>query len=155
MKYPYLKVAFAVVAGFFVLLPAVLLHAWTAPPTFKSIKPWPSGTEGQGPSRALVDEWRWKWLNKWYGNSEDGVSGQQAYIWERPLAPMPLQPQLVPYMPAPVWAQGVHPSWLKPVYRTYIWLLDSWRAYAWSAWRNNANNLKRPYRGDSLTGVVA
>lgn len=124
-----LKIILAIALGFSVLLIPCLFHLWTGP-TFPSIKPWPEGTQGVGPSRPLVDEWRWELLNKWYGNSEDGVSGQYAWIWNA-------NNQLVPYYSTfPSWV----PQWMK--------------AYAWSAWRNNANNLKRPLRDDSLTGVV-
>lgn len=111
----------AVALGFPVLLFPCLFHLWTEP-TFKSIKPLPN--------RALVDEWRWEWLNKWYGNSEDGVSGQQALIWDS-------SGHLVPYA-------STFPA------RTPKWVV----AYCWSAWRNNANNIKRPLRTDGNVGTV-
>lgn len=139
MKYPYLKIALAVALGLLTLWLPALLHAWTGP-TFFSIKPCPDGSKfgnfgappcASGPTRQFVDEWQWKFLNKWYGNSEDGVSGQYAYLWDA-------KGNLVSYY-------STFASWVP------IWI----RAYAWSAWRNSANNLKRPYRGDSLTGIVA
>jgi hypothetical protein len=109
-----IKIAFAVAAGFFVLLPACLLHAWTG--LYPSIKPLPN--------RTYVDVWRWQWLNYWYANSEDGVSGQQALVWTD--------------ANTLVWYPDTFPHW------TPKW----WIAYCWSAWRNNANNLKRPLRSD-------
>lgn len=131
-----LKIILAVALGFFVLLPATLFHMWTGP-TFPSIKPCPDGSATiggygcvTGPARRYVDEWSLEILNKWYGNSEDGVSGKYAYIWDA-------NNNLVPYY-------STFPSWMPQ------WAM----AYAWSAWRNNANNLKRPLRGDSLTGQV-
>lgn len=117
-----LLIAFAEVLGFIVLLPACLFHAWTTPPTYPSIKEWPSGVGGQYPHRQLVDEWRWGWLNRWYGNVEDGVSGQQAWVWKA-------DGTLVPY-------PTTFPTWVPE------WVI----AYAWSAWRNGANNIKRPLR---------
>ena len=112
-----LKIALAELLGFIVLLPACLLHAWTTYPTYPSIKPLPSEL------RYRVDEWTWSWLNYWYANSEDGVSGQDAFVW--------VNGQLVCY------------------YETFPRWVPTWaRAYAWSAWRNGANNLKRPLRTD-------
>lgn len=123
------KIVLAVALGFLVLLPFCVLRAW-AGPTFPSIKPWPAGAEGVGPHRPYVDEWKWEPLNKWYGNSEDGVSGEHAWIWDA-------SNHLVPY------------------YSTFpAGVPQCCKAYAWSAWRNSANNLRRPLRGDSLTGIV-
>jgi len=118
------KVALAEALGFIVLLPACLFHRWTSPPTYPSIKPvlYP----GEQPSRPLVDEWKWEWLNEWYANSEDGVSGQQAWVWI-PNPDLPGHLILVPYA-------STFPRWVPE------WAI----AYAWSAWRNGANNLKRP-----------
>src|SRR6185312_5788558 len=73
-----LKIIFAIAIGFAVLLPACLMKAWTDA-TYPSIKP--ALYPGQPPSRITVDLWRWKWLNYWYSNTEDGVSGQYAWIW--------------------------------------------------------------------------
>lgn len=109
-----LKIALAELLGFIVLLPACLLHAWT-PSAAVSIK--------QLHIRPYVDLWSWNWLNYWYANSEDGVSGQDALIWSGNHL---------------VWYYETFPEWVP------IWA----RAYAWSAWRNGANNLKRPLRTD-------
>lgn len=111
-----LKIAFAEVAGFFVLAPACLTQSWTAP-TQESIKPLPD--------RKLVDQWKWNWLNTWYANTEDGVSGQQALVYDN-------KGNLIPYA-------SLYPTWTP---KCVI-------AYGWSAWRNGANNLKRPLRNDS------
>lgn len=128
--YTNLLIVVAVALGFPVLLVSCALRAWTKSPTFPSIKPWP-WAENQGPYRPLVDEWRWELLNKWYGNSEDGVSGAQAWIWENGVV-------------GPVAYYSTFPSWVPQ------WV----KAYCWSAWRNSANNLKRPLRGDSNVGIV-
>ena len=121
-----MKIVMAVALQFLFIWIACVCQLW-GPPTFPSIKPYPDGTQ-TGVHRPLVDEWRWHWLNAWYGNSEDGVSGQQAWVWD--------SGKLVPYTSwFPAWA----PKW--------------WIALCWN-WRNNANNLKRPLRDDGLTGVV-
>ena len=123
------KIPFAIAVGAPLILVASYFQLWTEP-NYPSIKPWPSGTPNVGPYRPLVDEWRWKWLNSWYANSEDGVSGKQAWVW------VPNDqgvPTLIPYY-------TTFPSWVPE------WCI----AFAWSAWRNNANNLKRPLRKDSL-----
>jgi hypothetical protein len=60
-----------------------------------------------------VDSWNWEWLNNWYGNPEDGVSGNTALVWTE-------QGKLVQYNP----------------------MLSRWKAYAWSAWRNSSDALK-------------
>jgi hypothetical protein len=116
-------IAVAEVAGFFVLLPASMLNAWTEPTTVSS-KPlrWASPPYTK---RTYVDQWRWQWLNSWYGNIEDGVSGQQAWVWGSGVN----EGKLVPYA-------SLYPSW------TPKWVI----AYGWSAWRNGANNVKRPLR---------
>jgi hypothetical protein len=113
-----LKIAFAEAAGFIVLAPACVLQAWTAP-NQPSIKP--------SLERPTVDRWSWNWLNAWYSNTEDGVSGQQALVWDA-------NGKLVPYA-------SLYPSWTP---KCVI-------AYGWSAWRNGANNLKRPLRNDTWT----
>lgn len=59
-----------------------------------------------------IDSWDWDWLNKWFGNPEDGVSGQTALIWNGTT--------LVTYNP-----DG-----------------SRWKAYVWSAWRNSVDALK-------------
>jgi hypothetical protein len=116
-----MMIAIAEVLGFIVLLPACLLHLWTEP-NYISIKPLAG--------RVLVDEWSLPLLNKWYGNSEDGVSGQQAIVYDD-------AGHLVPYA-------STFPSWVPK------WAI----AYAWSAWRNGANNIKRPSRTDGLNTPV-
>lgn len=105
--------------GFIVLLPACLTQAWTEP-TYESIKPVPG-------VRVHVDQWKWEWLNHWYANSEDGVSGQYAIVY------VDDKGTLGRY-------SSTFPSW------TPKWAI----AYAWSAWRNGANNIKRPLRTDGL-----
>ena len=107
-------IVLAEILGFFLLLPACICHAWTEPTAISS-KP------GHGP----VDEWSWNWLNKWYANVEDGVSGQQALVYDN-------AGHLIPYA-------STYPSW------TPKWAI----AYGWSAWRNGANNIKRPLRTDT------
>ncbi len=114
------KTVLAEALGFVVLLPACIAHAWTEP-TYPSIKPLPFGPESF--ARPKVDQWKWNWLNHWYANSEDGVSGQHAVIDTEPF----------------IYAQSF-PKWMPK------WAI----AYAWSAWRNGANNLKRPLRTDGL-----
>lgn len=109
-------VGLAELAGFIVLLPACLCKAWTTP-NFLSIKPLAYE------QRYYIDKWRWNWLNAWYANTEDGVSGQQAWIYDD-------KGHLIPYA-------STYPSW------TPKWVI----AYGWSAWRNGANNIKRPLRG--------
>lgn len=119
-----LKIAAGILFGLCFLWLPCMLHAWTEP-TYPSIKPWPSGTPGVGPYRPVVRQWRWRWLNWWYMNTEDDLSGDGAWIW--------VDGVLVPY-----------DSQFPP--GTARWKI----AYAWSAWRNNVNNLKRPLRTDDL-----
>lgn len=117
-------IALAEVLGFLLLPWFCIAHAWKTAPA-QSIKPWPSGTPGSGPFRSVIDCWSWDWLNAWYSNVEDGVSGQQAYVWHNDA--LVLYPSLfAPWVPA--------------------WCI----AFAWSAWRNGANNLKRPLRHDTF-----
>lgn len=117
------KVGFAEALGFLLLLPACLLRAWT-PPCFPSIKPLDHSTYPSITGRRVnVDRWHWGFLNAWYDNVEDGVSGAQAYVWNKGGT------EYVPY-------SSTFPSWVPK------WAI----AYAWSAWRNGANNLKRPLR---------
>lgn len=111
------KIAAAEVFGFLFLWIPCLLKAWT-PPIVPSIVPLPN-YDKPGPHRPLVDRWKWNWLNRWYGNIEDGVSGQQAWI---------LNPGLT-------WYPSTFPSWVP----------QCAVAFAWSVWRNGANNLKRPF----------
>jgi len=116
------KVVAAEAFGFLFLWIPCLLQAWTAP-TAPSTKPYPAGLSPADwktllpPYRPTVDTWRWKWLRAWYANNEDGVSGQQAYIWQGT--------KLVNYA-------STFPSWVP---RAVI-------AYAWSACRNGSHALK-------------
>lgn len=59
-----------------------------------------------------IDSWDWNWLNTWFGNPEDGVSGMTALVWDLD--------KLVPYNPSG----------------------SRWKAYCWSAWRNSVDALK-------------
>jgi hypothetical protein len=107
-------IALAEAFGFLFLWIPCALNAWTAP-VYPSVKP----------GHVAVDQWKWNWLNNWYANTEDGVSGQQAVVWDS-------AGHLVPY--ASTYPSGT-PKWVV--------------AYGWSAWRNGANNIKRPLRGDT------
>lgn len=109
-----MKIAFAEALGFLILLPACILHVWTNPIT-RTTKPLPA--------RLYIDRWSWNWLNAWYGNVEDGVSGQQARVWNS------TGTALIPY-------GSLYPNWMP----------EAIVAYGWSAWRNGANNLKRASR---------
>ena len=80
-------------------------------------------------TRGPVDRWRWGPLNAVYGNPEDGVSGQAALVW----GSGPDAGKLVAYWPGA-------PAWL--------------RAYAWSAWRNSADQLKYAFRWTGPTGCA-
>jgi hypothetical protein len=117
-----IKVITAEVLGILFLWIPCLLQAWTAA-TVPSTKPYPAGlspadwTTLLPPHRPVVDTWRWSFLRNWYANNEDGVSGQQAYIWQGAT--------LVPYA-------STFPSWVP---RAVI-------AYAWSALRNGAHAIK-------------
>jgi hypothetical protein len=122
-----LIMAFFMVLGWLLLIPFCLAHAWEAPSRHRvSIK-----------DNRPIDIWRWRPLNKVYGNPEDGVSGQQAIVWD------PAGTAQVPYMPLPAFALRL---WtLAPLNwqaRIFVWLLDAWRAYCWSAWRNSSDGLK-------------
>lgn len=113
-------IALAEIFGWLFLWIPCLLGAWTEP-TYPSIKPIPGRTH--------VDQWKWQWLNKWYANTEDGVSGQEAVVYDD-------AGHLIYYA-------STYPSWAPK------WAI----AYGWSAWRNGANNIKRPLRTDGLTKV--
>ena len=119
-----LKIAVAEAAGFVVLLPACLLGAYEGP-LVPSVKLTIIDTYSGTVTRPMVDTWKWSWLNAWYANVEDGVSGQQAWVWDA-------TGHQVPY-------SSLYPSW------TPKWVI----AYGWSAWRNGANNVKRPLRDSS------
>jgi hypothetical protein len=120
-------IALAEILGFLILPIPCIFHLWTEPNTVSSKT---IVATNKAPARIYVDEWKWKWLNKWYGNSEDGVSGQQAIVWDD-------AGHLVPYT-------SLYPSWVP----------KSAIAYGWSAWRNGANNIKRPLRTDGLNAPV-
>lgn len=98
-----LIMAVFMIIGWFLLLPFCLAHAW-----FPSA--WGSINDGR-----TIDQWKLPLIGFFYDNLEDGVSGQQALVWNK------AGTVRSPYMPhAPVW----------------------WRAYCWSAWRNSCDNLK-------------
>lgn len=112
----------AEILGFIVLLPACLLGAQHGP-YIQSIKP----KETAKFERVYVDTWKWKWLNKWYANTEDGVSGFYAIVY-------------VDNKGTLGYYSDTFPKWMPE------WAI----AYSWSAWRNGANNIKRPLRTDGL-----
>ena len=58
----------ATVLGWFILPIPCILQAWR-------ISPKPSIKDGR-----QIDEWKFNWLNKVYGNPEDGVSGRFAKL---------------------------------------------------------------------------
>jgi hypothetical protein len=119
------KVVLAVALGFFVI-PLAMLGGMTDK-TYPSIKEWPSGAVGQGPHRPYVRQWRFNIFNFWYANSEDGVDPDDGEIWTDGVT-------LAPY-------SNTFPAWVPKFVKTYLW----------SAWRNNANNVKRPLRSDYNT----
>lgn len=122
------KIPFAIIVGAPLILVASYFQLWTEP-NYPSIKPWPSGTPNVGPHRPFVRQWQIRWMNWWYMNTEDDLTGGDgAWIWDKSTPP-----KLVRY-------DSTFPSWVPK------WAI----AFAWSAWRNNANNLKRPLRNDSL-----
>ena len=66
--------AFAMVAGWVLLIPPCLLKQWG---------PCPSPL----PPARWIDQWSWHWLNKVYGNPENGVSGECAIVNGAPYMP--------------------------------------------------------------------
>jgi hypothetical protein len=82
----------------------------------KSNKVWPPPYEHY--NGRPIDTWDWQWLNAWFGNPEDGVSGQNALVW----------------------GDGVN----APYGQLYIYNATGsrWKAYCWSAWRNSVDALK-------------
>jgi hypothetical protein len=64
----------ATIAGFFLLAIPCLFWEWTI--NAQSIK-----------DQRPIDSWDWKWLNSWYGNPEDGVSGECAIVNNGPYMP--------------------------------------------------------------------
>ena len=91
------------IAGWVILLMPCLLEAWehSAVPSINA-------------DRRQIDRWAWPWLNWFYGNPEDGVSGQTALVWLNAT-------KQGPFMPG-AWS---------PL-----------RAWVWSAWRNSTDSLK-------------
>jgi len=94
----------AALAGIVALAPFCYLHAWTL-----------STLDGSNKDGRPIDHWNTSWLRVIYDNPEDGVSGQQALIWNS------TGTALMPYLPKASTA---------------------WRAYRWSAIRNSADGLK-------------
>lgn len=99
------KQALWMLVGYGLLIPFCLARAWQ--PCTSTINPF-----GREPRE--IDEWKWAWLNRVYGNYEDSVSGAKALIW--------VNGERVLYRPN-TWA---------PL-----------RAWLWSAWRNSTNELSR------------
>ena len=104
------KIVAAVILGVPVLLVASVCGAYEGP-IHDSIKP------GHG----KVDYWKWKWLNYWWANTEDG-NGLYAVLSDC----------VTTYRST--FPKGT-PNWI------IVWF--------WSAWRNSANNVKRAFRDDS------
>lgn len=104
------KIVLAVGVGFVIIPIAAALGAYEKVPTHASIKP------GHGP----VDYWKWRWLNYWYANTEDG-NGLYAI----------LNDQVTRYRDT--FPKGT-PDWVIVAF--------------WSGFRNSANNVKRAYRND-------
>lgn len=114
-----LLMLFATIVGWLLLIPFCLLQFWEYEP------------QGSIKDERTIDVWKWVWLNKVYGNPEDGVSGQQAIVYTTGVAG--------PYMPLPDWLTRFTDI---PIRRFLAWIYPAWRAYLWSAWRNSADNLK-------------
>lgn len=106
------------VVGIVALIAPCVCKAWETSPV-------PSIKDG----KRIIDRWSWAWV-RWLGlsNPEDGDSGQMALVHGDQ-----------PYMPPGAWRERVKPLWLKS---TLNYLLDVWRAYWWSAWRNSADGWK-------------
>ena len=102
------------VLGVFLLIPFCLLRAWQ--PCMSTINPF-------GRQPRMISEWKWKWLNRAYGNYEDGVSGAEALV-------LASGGTTDPYVPATF-----------KLYMPRAWA--PWRAYLWSGWRNSTNALNR------------
>ncbi len=98
-----LTMILATACGWFILIPFCLFQDW-------QMSPIPSINDG----KRTIDEWKWMWLNRIYGNPEDGVSGQMALVWINGTTRVPYRPNTWPPL----------------------------RAYLWSAWRNSADMLK-------------
>lgn len=115
-----LIMALFMVLGWLLLVPFCLAHAW-------------SGIAPSTKDKRVIDCWLWRPLNYVYGNPEDGVSGQQAVVWNSGGTAQ------VPYIPLPTLAL---PAGYDRRARIFVWLFDAWRAYCWSAWRNSCGGLK-------------
>jgi hypothetical protein len=110
----YVVYGLAQLLGFIILPWFCLAQAWRI--TTSTINPY------DRPARS-IDEWSWKPLNKWYGNYEDGVSGEFALIWPAEgYVGLKYPDGRVVYMP------GRNPIW---------------RAMCWSVGRNRANAVER------------
>jgi hypothetical protein len=100
----------AAVLGWFILALPCALGAYGMHGV-KSNKVWPA--PWQYLNGREIDTWNWNWLNAWFGNPEDGVSGKTALVWDD-------SGHLVIYNPTG----------------------SRWSAYCWSAWRNSSDALK-------------
>ena len=100
------KLIFWYAAGLIILPIVCLWQLWE--PCISTVNPF-----GRMPRR--IDRWTWNWVQRVYGNEEDGVSGTYALIWNS-------SGQRVPYMPG-AWAP--------------------WRALCWN-FRNPIHNLNHP-----------
>ena len=104
------KIVAAVILGVPVLLVASACGAYEGP-VHDSIKP------GHG----KVDYWKWRWLNYWWANTEDG-NGLYAVLSD-----------------CVTTYRSTFPKW------TPNWII----VWFWSAWRNSGNNVKRAFRDDT------
>ncbi len=91
------------VLGWVILALPCLIHAWEPSPV-------PSINDGR-----KIDRWAWGWLNRVWGNPDDGVSGLTALVWVNGTTRASYWPTC--------------PS-------------AALRAYTWSAWRNSCDALK-------------
>lgn len=118
-----------IILGTVLLAPMCMFHLWNVDKI--SIKPLdPQQIEAMNLGGTVVplqngqreiSSWKLSLLNLVYGNPEDGVSGQEALLWNGD--------KLVQYMPSSF--TGIKK-----------WFYDAWRAYDWSVIRNSADNLK-------------
>lgn len=104
------KIVLAVAVGFFLVPIAAVCGAYEGP-VHDSIKP------GHG----KVDYWKWRWMNYWYANTEDG-NGLNAVMSDCVTTYRSTFPKGTP-----------------------DWVIVAF----WSGFRNSANNAKRPYRNDT------
>lgn len=75
------------------------------------------------PGHGKVDYWKWRWMNYWYANTEDG-NGLNAVMSD-----------------CVTRYRDTLPKWAAKYDGLVVW--------CWSAVRNNANNFKRAYRNDT------